>query len=264
VSEVYAVASHQRAATLERKTLPLLDMLGVDLGQVHVWVDEGEVGEYERLGICIRPVPTPTSEPWRVGAARNAIARAYPPGSRLIEIDDDVSKVSVGWRGRKLEHVTAKSWREILDYAWQQCALYGLNLWGPYPVYNDYFMRPTATTDLRYVTGTLFGTTLRHDPCELVVTDDKEDFERDMRHTLRDGGVLRLNWLAYETNYYGEPGGMQSYRTPVTVDDGARRLAKMFPTLCTYAAGVGKFGHSEVKLRKAGGVASPIPVPRWV
>jgi hypothetical protein len=266
VSEFYAIASHRRAETLERKTLPLLARLGVDLGQVDVWVDADEVDDYGHLGLTVRPIyPGGDGPPYRVGAARNAIARGYPKWSRVIEIDDDVTKVSVGWKGTKLRPVEPDEWRAVLDYAWATCELYGLWLWGPYPVFNDYFMRPNATTDLRYATGTLFGTILRFDPCELVVTDDKEDFERNMRHTLRDGGLLRLNWLAYDTNYYGEPGGMQSYRTPETVEAGARTLAGLFPGLCSYAGRVGKMGNPEVRLhRKGTGVTSPLPLPDWL
>lgn len=264
MTEQYAIASHRRAATLARKTLPLLDGLGVERERVDVWVNEDEVDEYEGLSVNVRPVPARSEMPLRVGAARNAIATAYPRGTRLIEIDDDVTKVSIGWRGRLLEPVDAAKWRRILDYAWEQCEFWGLGLWGPYPVHNDYFMRPSATTDLRYVTGTLFGTILRGDATELVVTDDKEDFERNMRHLLRDGGVLRLNWLAYETNYYGEPGGMQSYRTPELVEGGARKLAELFPGLCRYAGKVGKNDNPEIKMRRVGGVSSPISAPPWV
>jgi hypothetical protein len=265
VKEQYAIPSLNRPTTLERKTLPLLQRLGVDHDQVEVWVDPEQVELYEPLGLRVRVASYSDDGPQRVGRLRNAMARGYPVGTRLIEIDDDVSRLCTGWKGRPLTDVTPSLWRSILDYAWHQCELYGLWLWGPYPVFNDYFMKPRATTDLRYVTGTLFGTVLRHDPCELVVTDDKEDFERDMRHVLRDGGVLRLNWLAYETNYYAESGGMQSYRTRELVDEGARRLAGLFPGLCAYAPGSGKLGHSEVRLNPKGtGVCSPLPMPSWV
>jgi len=265
MTEQYAIPSRQRPATLARKTLPLLGQLGVQREQVDVWVDPDEVEDYAPLGLNVRVVPAATEMPLRVGAARNAMATGYPPGTRLIEIDDDVSKVSIGWRGRHLTPMTPDLWRQTLDYAWGQCEFYGLGLWGPYPVHNDYFMRPNTTTDLRYATGTLFGTILRGDTTELVVTDDKEDFERNIRHTLRDGGLLRVNWVAYETNYYGEPGGMQSYRTPELVDAGARTLSRLFPGLCSYAGKVGKNGNPEVRLnRRNTGVASPLPLPDWL
>lgn len=268
MSEQYAIASHNRLDTLKRKTLPLLKRLGVLPDQIDVWCNPDEVEHYQAgLDVRVRPVQGTDHDgpPCRVGAARNSIATAYPPGTRLLEFDDDVSEVAVGWKGRKLEPLDADKWSRTLDYAWEQCDLWNLGLWGPYPVFNHFFMKPRSTTDLRYVTGTLFGTLLRGDATELVVTDDKEDFERDMRHTLRDGGVLRIEWLTYATNYYGEPGGMQSYRTPELVEGGARRLAELFPGLCYYAGRVGKNGNAEVKLNPKGtGVTSPIPAPKWV
>jgi len=193
--------------------------------------------------------------------ARNAIARGYPHGTRLIQLDDDCSDLMIGWRGRSLRPVTSTMWDEITGYAWEQCALLGLSLWGTYPVCNDYFMRPVSTTDLRRVSGGIFGQTLRYDEAELLVCDEKEDYERTCRMFLCDGGVFRMNWLALRVAYMTGQGGMQDYRTIDTDAEGARRVCALFPRLTKYVPVRGSRQTTEVDLRRLGGVASPIPMP---
>ena len=87
----------------------------------------------------------------------------------------------------------------------------------------------------------------KDDP-DFVVLDDKEDFERSCRFYLHDGKVVRFENVSWMTSGYGGEGGMQSYRTEVTISEGAREMVRLFPDLATLNLSK-KSGHAEVRLR---------------
>lgn len=263
MSEVYAVPTRGRWATVGSKTLTALRNAGVPPGRIELWVDEDEADTYTRA------VPPDLYGEIRVGPPgtnlrdkRNHLVRQYPTGTRLVQCDDDVTAYWYAFtRKRPLHRLTDLP--ELVDWAYQSCDRLGFGLWGLYPIDNPYFMRPHATTDLRYIAGPTWGITVTGDDTELVSLDDKEDFERSVKFAIRDGGVLRINWAAYSTMYYGEPGGMQTYRTEESVTEGAYRLAAMHPAHVTLRP-QNKRGTTEVRLTRGQPVASPIPAPaRW-
>lgn len=249
-----AVPSSGRTGTIVDKTLPMLLAGGVPFDRVDVWVRSEEArayGDAILAWMTARPdVPpgltvVPHDSPPGVRAARNAIARGYPVGTRVVSCDDDVSELIHAIDTKTVEPVA--SIPDLIERGYQIAADARVNLWGIYPVRNPYFMRPRVRLDLTYVVGCFFGVTVRNDPCELVDLDDKEDFERSIRFYLRDGGVARIEDVSLVTAYYREPGGMQQYRTEETVREGARRLAEMYPDLAHPF--VSKAGHHEVRLR---------------
>ena len=253
----YAVPSRSRADVIEGHTLALLRRLGVSNDDIDVWVVPEQVDAYSHLGVNLRQV----SDTVGLRGARNSIARGYPKGSKVIQFDDDATNAYVGWKGQELALVTPMMWDDITGFAWDQCRLLGLGLWGSYPVCNDFFMQPYATTDLRRVSGGLFGQVLRHDDTELLVCDEKEDYERTIRYYLRDNGVLRLNWLTLRVGYMTGDGGMSEYRTVESDRAGARRIHELWPKLTRYVPARGARGTGEVDLRRVGGVSSPVPIP---
>jgi hypothetical protein len=83
---------------------------------------------------------------------------------------------------------------------------------------------------------------------KLELEMDKEDYERSIRFYLRDGAVVRLRNVAPKTAYYTEKGGNQEFRTMKTVAEGAKKLVKMFPELCSLNL-TKKSGYPEIRLR---------------
>lgn len=78
--------------------------------------------------------------------------------------------------------------------------------------------------------------------------DDKEDYEMSIRHYIKDGGVLRFNCVTIQTNYYTEPGGMQTVRTEKRITDSAIYLRKQYPALCELNC-MKRSGHLELRLK---------------
>ncbi len=63
--------------------------------------------------------------------------------------------------------------------------------------------------------------------------DNKEDYERSMRYYLCDGGVIRFQGITVETNYFTEPGGMQSggQRSWQLIEDQTKFLIRNYKDL---------------------------------
>lgn len=239
-----AIPSYRRASTIAQKTLPMLRSGGVDMGRVTVFVCDDEREEYEPIAAEFA-VRLARAEP-TLKAARNIIARHYPPDYPVVEVDDDIKRLM-----RRVDEKTVETVADldaVFRRGFEVADKAGARLWGLYPVPNPYFMRDEVTTDLRYIGGGLFGVRFAGDDADLVELDDKEDFERTCRAYLRDGSVVRFGDVTWDTVGYGGDGGMQSYRTPETIAEGARRMVELFPDLCTLNL-TKRSGHAEVRLR---------------
>lgn len=242
---VVAIPSHARPETLAAKTLPLLLGRGVPGDRVEIWVDQAEWPVYEEtLGAKFDG----SGVQLRVGAAtlagNRAALQAAHDGEWVVEVDDDLSDV--------IERVDAKRRRPVDDLAGffsNACEFadeQGVVLWGIYPVANPYFMKERVRLDLSYIVGCLFGLRANR---EIVPTmDDKEDFERSIQAFEMSGAVARFEWVAPITNYYGEPGGMQTTRTRERVEAGARSICDRWPALARYKVSKGR-DMPEVVLR---------------
>lgn len=244
-----AVPSYKRAATLRSKTLAWLAACGVPAENITVFVaDEDErksytaelaPGSFGRVVVGKRGM----------GAIRRFIAGYYPAGTKVLNADDDIQQLLV--------HVDEKhavpytDLHELVQNGFEMCARSGAKFWGVYAVKNPYFMKKTVTFDLRYVNGTLWGNIAgdgsKGDPF-MVTLDDKEDFERTLRCYVAHGAVVRFNYLACDTNFYGEPGGMQEDRTEDRITESAKALVARYPGLCTLNMSK-KSGHAEVRLK---------------
>jgi len=255
-----AICSAGRPDTVARKTLRTLHSGGVDTSRVTVYVpDEMAAENYAHtvrpFGCKIDVVAHDPSdggldrlgvEPVNIGRARNMVIAAQPPGTELAFIDDDISRV--------VRRVDAKTLADVTDIdamfvsGFRDMHACGATLWGVYPVMNPYFMRQRVTHDLRYVIACLFGMRVTGKPHEMVVLDDKEDYERSIRHYLADGTVCRQDFISMQTSYYKEPGGLQLSRTHERIRLSAEWLAKNYPDLCTMNTGK-KSPYPEVRLR---------------
>ena len=254
-----AIPSRARAETIERCTLPTVLKRGVPAERVTVWVTEGEVADYApleaRWGVRVRDHGAPPG----VRNARNAMVRQYPVGTRLVQMDDDLRDVRFRIDSKTLAPVTDVD--GLIRAAFAMTDREAVNMWGIYPVENPYFMKERTFLGLCYIIASFYGFTVTGDDQELVVTDDKEDYERSVRYFIRDGAVARMENVTVKSNYYTEPGGLQTYRTPETIAHGARTLVSMYPDLCTYTVNKSR-GTAEVRLKRLRGASVPPVVAR--
>ena len=254
------IPSAFRAETLVSKTMRTLAAGGIDPARATVWVpDDRQRSEYCATlhdhgiyaPVCISPhdpvsktLATIGEEPLGLGRSRNQIIDTRRRGDQIVFIDDDITGIERATSPQTLEPVTDLA--ALFDQMFFQADAASATLWGLYPVANAYFMKPRITHNLTYIIGALFGMRVTHRPHEYVVLDDKEDFERSIRHYLADGVVLRNQGVCIRSRFYNEPGGMQVARTEERVTASAHWLAHQFPMLCSVNQ---KKDHTELRLR---------------
>lgn len=263
MSIIYAIPSRGRAAVVGDKTIASLVAAGVDRADIHLWVDEDEADAYQMheksVGeFHVGPKRTTLRD------KRNNLTLHYPKGQRLVSCDDDVSAYWYA-KTRKRPLTPLKDLPRLAEWAFDTADSLGIGLWGLYPIDNPFFMRPYATTDLRFIPGPTLGYTTTGDDTERGTVDEKDDIERSIRFAIRDGGVLRINWASFSTSYYTEEGGMQLYRTDESITEGALRLAAMYPQFVRLRRRSNHRGTAEVDLVRGYAVCPPIPAPEeWM
>lgn len=247
--DAVAIPTSNRVDRLRDSTLPLLLNGGVPARLITLFVPDAQQAMEYTLAVGHLGVEIQYGHGVGMREARNAIARAYPTGTRLVQIDDDIRGIFSYGDPKTLDPVLN------VDALFSRLASEAEGkLWCVYPVPNPFFMHPDRVRrGLWYAEGCLFGYTVRNDETELVTVDDKEDFERSIRFYLRDGEVVRYDSVTFRTRYYSEPGGMQDYRTPDTIRRGAQTLEELYPGLAT--ARLAKSGRWEVKLKDTRGRA---------
>jgi hypothetical protein len=232
----------------------------VPADRIRVWIPESQRDEYARELpaelyrdlVELDYVQTSGSlreGPYGSGLARNLITREASAGDRVIQMDDDLDGLWIATDPKTKTDVGDLC--GLFSRAFDLASSSGAHLWGCYPAPNPYFMRPRARLDLSYIGGGLFGVIHRGPEfaaTELVLLDDKEDFERSLRFYVKDGVLLRLESVSWHTTGYHGEGGMQVTRTPDRVHDSALALSEIFPDFCKLNLKK-KSGWAEVRLR---------------
>lgn len=205
-----AVPSHGRAATVGDKTLRLLADRGVPREQVRLYVTPDQLGWYQTEvdpGLCAEVLPGA----YGLAAQRRHLALAYPEGTRLVQLDDDVTDVRERLNAK--EHAPVADLADLFGEAFAAAATAGARLWGIYPVLNPMFMKARVRTGLAFCIGHLWGVVNTHDPDLAVQLANKEDYERTLRFFTADGTVVRLEHVAAKTRMFGA-GGLQAVDQP--------------------------------------------------
>lgn len=101
------------------------------------------------------------------------------------------------------------------------------------------------------IIGGFYGAIIRHDKKLLVNTDAKEDYERSVLHFIKDGRVVRLDFVALNTQMYVGAGGLVDSRTARVSARSAKYMLKKYPKYVrdkgTRSTSAGE-GHHEISL----------------
>lgn len=135
-----------------------------------------------------------------LAAAQEAIRLHYPPGSRVVVLHDDVTRVVRlrDGRIRRFDDV-----RRLFRVAFEVMEHYGLSLGGLAPTTNALCEVDTpqkVTLSLRFVYDPLHFEIVGDAPV-LPLSAGKQDAERSIQHFRRCGGVLRLAAFAFSTRH---------------------------------------------------------------
>lgn len=239
-----AIPSYKRVEMLKEKTLALLERYNISSEIVTIFVADKE--EYK---IYREALP----DKWRnivVGVKgmvgiRNFMINYYNEGDRVVFMDDDLESIEVKVNDKKTKPIDDLN--KFIIYAWQLCDKYNCGLWGINAVLNPFYMKNTITLDLKFIVGCFFGMRISRgilcsDACPVKI-----DYELTIKFYIRDGRVLRFNYIAPKTNYYHNQGGLSEFDRKTLSKQAADYLVATYPMYCEYNNSR-KSGFTEIKL----------------
>src|SRR5690349_14006381 len=222
-----AIPSYHRPRRIAEATLPLLRDGGVDMTTVTVFLtDETELADYrpaiEAFGINVE-----VGHGVGTAAAHNHIARHYPVGTSLVQIDDDVTQIVQRQDEKTL--VDVRDLPALFDLAFHEACV---TLWCVYPAANPFYMADRVRrSGLWYAEGCLFGYEVSGGEHEICHVDHGDDYERSIRFFLALGAITRLDNYSFKSKFWKEPGGLQDVRTPENVMAGLTYITDRWPHL---------------------------------
>lgn len=145
-----------------------------------------------------------------ITAQRTAILNAYPQGTNLVSVDDDVTNIRAAVDAKTLEPVWDLD--ALFRTMFMATKASGLFVWGLSPVPNAYFMKPGQINEgLKFLIFTVWGCVVRHDhPVHQFTVPYKDEHELSLRAWWYDGATVRHDGVAANANYYTAPGGCQA------------------------------------------------------
>lgn len=226
-----AIPSYYRAKTLKTHTLHLLNTRKIDPQRITIFAaNPQQADQYTKTLTPGTYKHIIIAEPG-IKNVRNYITNHYPPGTNLVSADDDLQDIL---KKRNPEDTTlhpVTNLHRLFTENFTHLHHEKLTLWGVDATANHFFMKPGYTTTLKFCVGALYGVINQHQPHCYVTINEKEDYERTIRHHEHAGGTLRRNDITIKTRYYTQPGGMQQTRTIQHSADAAAALMARWPHL---------------------------------
>ena len=223
----FAIPSYSRLIELGEKTLATLKKHGVPTSKIDIFCVKEQIKDYKAR----YPDYTFIEAPLGMSAVRNYIFQEYyKEGEKVVSMDDDIEALRMKNPREWEESCFCDDELDLLleiDLAWSECEKSGRTMWGVYPVENHFFMKNHISYDYKFIGGWMWGTIINKDALKLGV-DQYEDYERCIRHYLKDGGMVRLNYISCKTKYLGNEGGMGKERK---FKESRDYLAENYPNL---------------------------------
>ena len=232
-----AIPSYKRATTLGKKTLKVLREEGFLASDINIFVaNQEEADEYKGAvdaslyNDIVIGVPT-------LVAQIKFINNYYPDGTYLVKMDDDIR----GFKRLRECHLPTL-FQEAFDY----CKKNNIPMWGISPCDNSRFMKDCWTKGLFNVCGVCYGSLARHIQSDI---DFKDDWYRSLAGFKEYGTLLKIDFLAPKTTYWGGKGGCNVYRTFEKEKEVADKLLELFPEYISKIF-IKPNGHPDLKLKR--------------
>jgi len=240
-----AILSHKRPQAIRSKTLATLSRHNIPTECITIFVAPEQIDDYKKTCSGYTIVPT------AVGKCKNRAAALnyYPIGQKIIFMDDDVEefysicaqdgcqncwKFGKEARGTAAyqKQMTCAALSDFFNDAFNVAEKEGVEFWGIYPVYNGYFASHTITTCLSYCIGRCYGQVITEAAKAIndaVVDDIHDDYQTSLRFFLKDGKILRFNYIFTKSPVASGKGGIVDSRTTANTEEVSKRLAALWP-----------------------------------
>lgn len=222
----FVIPSYKRSQQFKSKTFAYLLSKGVSVNDIFVFVrnDDPELESYMDIHNELNIITTDVKG---IGKTHNFISQYFDEGEYIVEIDDDMTDLLNHKRETIQDFIgVCQMMREKLIE--EECS-YG----GTYAFDNPLFQGKCKefTTDLKYMLGCLRFRIVRKDI--KLETNYAEDFENCILHYIRDGKILKNNWIAPKTNNYSAGGCKADGRNTESEKIDKEFLANVYPQYAT-------------------------------
>ena len=221
----FVIPSYQRVELLKSKTLSFLEGQGVFPKDIYVFVrdDDPQLKDYNNIpNINVITLVGIKG----IGNTHNAITTYFAKDTWITELDDDIHYVIDHQRNKITDFETrVQKMVEIMEH---EEISYG----GFYQCDNPMFMSGNQeyTLDLRYMLGLMRIRKIDYDI--MLETNYAEDFENCILHYIKDGSILKNNWVAGNTKNYNDGGCDGDGRNLETEKIDKEFLANKYPNHC--------------------------------
>jgi hypothetical protein len=242
------IPSYNRVDTLKAKTLKVLMDHKIPAEKIHIFVANEEQkdlyeaglekGSYGKIIVGVKGLPE----------VRNFIFDYYPKGKALISFDDDVRGFLEYEPKAKRKEKKITDLKAMFNRGFLECKKAGARFWGVYPSANGFFMKPTVTTDLKFIIGSFWGCFNPGKDVRITIGNgEKEDYQRTLQFWELDHTIVRLNFYAVQTATYATPGGLQEGNRLAREKKTVKAMIKRWPKFIRMNP-TRKSGYPEIRL----------------
>lgn len=201
--EIFKVAIPSYKRCESQTTLDLFERAGVEKENIFIFVQtEEDYKTYsEKYGARANVI---FKEANGIAKARNNILNYFNSEHNILMCDDDIKRIGTTLTGN-FNPVEDKDIIKEINRCFTVTGTLKGNLFGIYPVYNDFFMSRTISTrvSVNTVIGFLKGFTERMDETYPA----KEDIELCSRLLYNGKKVIRFNYLSVDAKHRTNKGG---------------------------------------------------------
>ena len=199
---VFVIPSLGRSETVGGCAVKTLTDLSVNPKNIYIFVaDDEEKKKYQNAVPNVQVVVGELG----IGNQRRFINGFFPKGCRIVSIDDDILLVKK--YGNKVFPLTGDL-VECVIRAYELCEEKGVRFWGITDSVNGMFMAEGAVYGLRSCAGAFYGEYAQDIDCQSE-RDHCEDLEKQLKHYLKYGGIIRFNNVGPKQKRYGNGGVVQ-------------------------------------------------------
>jgi len=221
------IPSYNRYDKLKNFTLAYLDRHNIPHKDIFVFIREDDEEAYKYLILKEWGYNVVISKVKGIGKTHNFITEYFNEDEFIVEIDDDLKQLQDNQKRPIL------SFRKCIETIINKMKQDNISYSGIYQCNNAMFMSQCNeyTYDLRYMLGLLRIRRIKKDI--LLSTNYSEDFENAILHYIKDGKILKNNWLCGITSNYSPGGCDGDGRNIETEKKDKEYLANKYPEYCT-------------------------------
>ena len=220
----FVIPSYNRYDKLNSLSLKYLKSQNINASDIYIFVrvDDDDLVNYHKLKDDGYNIIT-TVGCKGIGKTHNYITEYFEENEFIIELDDDL--IDIVDKDKKPIESLDNELNKMIEIMKKDNINYG----GFYQVDNKLFMsrRDNYETDLRYLLGIFRIRRICKDI--ILETNFSEDFENCLLHYIRDGKILKNNWLCAKTKNYAKGGCNADGRDTETERKDKTFLSEKYP-----------------------------------